>query len=80
MFVLCRRTLYDEYNDEEIVLSKEEIAMIQRIRQGKIPHAEVNPHEPYVDWFEYEDKGQPLSAAPEPKRRFIPSKWEAKQV
>ncbi|GAQ87594.1 WD40 repeat nucleolar protein Bop1 [Klebsormidium nitens] len=74
------RTLYDEYNDEDIVLSKEEIAMIQRIRQGKIPHAEVNPHEPYVDWFEFEDKGQPLSGAPEPKRRFIPSKWEAKQV
>lgn len=35
---------------------------------------------PYVDWFEYEDKGHPLSAAPEPKRRFIPSKWEAKKV
>eukprot|EP00897_Mesotaenium_endlicherianum_P008633 jgi/Mesen1/7799/ME000408S06906 len=33
---------------------------------------------PYVDWFEYEDKGHPLSSAPEPKRRFIPSKWEAK--
>lgn len=54
--------------------------MIQRIRQGKIPHAEVNPYEPYIDWFEYEDKGQPLSGAPEPKRRFVPSKWEAKQV
>lgn len=26
--------MYDEYNDEEIVLSKEEMRMIQRIRQG----------------------------------------------
>lgn len=33
-----------------------------------------------MDWFEYEDKGHPLSNAPEPKRRFIPSKWEAKKV
>ena len=28
------RTVYDEYNDEEIVLSKEEMRMIQRIRAG----------------------------------------------
>lgn len=36
--------------------------------------------QPYVDWFNWEDKGHPLSSAPEPKRRFIPSKWEAKKV
>jgi hypothetical protein len=28
------RTVYDEYNDEEIELSKEEMRMIQRIRAG----------------------------------------------
>ena len=28
--------MYDEYNDEEIVLSKEEMRMIQRIRQGAL--------------------------------------------
>lgn len=72
--------VYDEYNDEEVELTKDEINMIRRLRQGKIPHADVNPYEPYVDWFEYEDKGHPLSSAPEPKRRFIPSKWEAKKV
>lgn len=27
-------TLYDEYNDEEITLTKDEIRMIQRIRKG----------------------------------------------
>eukprot|EP00898_Chlorokybus_atmophyticus_P006593 jgi/Chlat1/6935/Chrsp52S06612 len=74
------RTVYDEYNDEDIVLNAEEVQMIQRIREGKFPHAEINPYEPYVDWFEYEDGIHPLSNAPEPKRRFIPSKWEAKQV
>ena len=35
------RTIYDEYNDEEITLSKEEIELIQRIRQGQFPHVEV---------------------------------------
>jgi len=37
--------VYDEYNDEEVELTKEEVDMIRRIRQGKIPHADVNPYE-----------------------------------
>ena len=36
------RTIYDEYNDEEITLSKEEVELIQRIRKGQFPHVEVN--------------------------------------
>jgi len=36
------RTIYDEYNDEQITLSKEEIALIKRIRQGRFPHVEVS--------------------------------------
>ncbi|KAH7294169.1 hypothetical protein KP509_28G059200 [Ceratopteris richardii] len=75
-----RRKIYDEYNDEEVELTKEEVDMIRRIRAGRIPHAEVNAYEPYVDWFDWDGKGHPLSNAPEPKRRFIPSKWEAKKV
>ena len=35
------RTIYDEYNDEDIVLSKEELQMVQRIREGRFPHVEV---------------------------------------
>lgn len=74
------RKVYDEYNDEEVELTKDEIKFISRLRKGTIPHADVNPYEPYVDWFDWKDKGHPLSNAPEPKRRFIPSKWEAKKV
>ncbi|XP_024518747.1 ribosome biogenesis protein BOP1 homolog isoform X1 [Selaginella moellendorffii] len=72
--------VYDEYNDEYVELTKEEMGMISRIRQGKLPHAEVDAYQPYVDWFDWDGKGHPLSNAPEPKRRFIPSKWEAKKV
>lgn len=43
--LVIRRKVYDEYNDEEVELTKEEIDMIRRLRQGKIPHAEVNPYE-----------------------------------
>jgi hypothetical protein len=35
------RTIYDPYNDEEITLSREELAMVMRIRSGQFPHVEV---------------------------------------
>ncbi|KNA05010.1 hypothetical protein SOVF_194350 isoform C [Spinacia oleracea] len=74
------RRFVDEYNDEEVELTKDEIKMIRRIMKGKTPHAEADPYAPYVDWFDWEGKGHPLSNAPEPKRRFIPSKSEAKKI
>lgn len=77
---LAWRTVYDKYNDEEIVLSKEEIRMIQNIRAGRFPHSEVDPYPDENDWFTRHREYMPLSAAPEPKRRFTPSKWEEKKV
>ena len=40
------RTIYDEYNDEDIVLSKQELQMVQRIREGRFPHVEVGHRMP----------------------------------
>ncbi|RWR95943.1 ribosome biogenesis protein BOP1 isoform X1 [Cinnamomum micranthum f. kanehirae] len=74
------RKVYDEYNDEEVELTKQETKLIRRMLKGRTPHAEVDPYAPYVDWFVWDDKKHPLSNAPEPKRRFIPSKWESKKV
>ncbi|GLT85794.1 hypothetical protein SLE2022_039710 [Rubroshorea leprosula] len=74
------RKIYDEYNDEEIELTKEETRLISRMLKGKAPHADFDPYAPYVDWFKWDDAKHPLSNAPEPKRRFIPSKWENKMV
>ncbi|CAD6238548.1 unnamed protein product [Miscanthus lutarioriparius] len=74
------RKIYDEYNDEEVQITKDEAKIISRLLKGKTPHTNVDPYPDYVDWFEYEDKGHPLSSAPEPKRRFVPSKWEQKKV
>ncbi|CAN7008052.1 unnamed protein product [Brassica rapa subsp. trilocularis] len=74
------RKVYDEYNDEEVELTKEESKLIRRMLKGEAPHADFDPYAPYVDWFKWDDAIHPLSSAPEPKRRFIPSKWEAKKV
>ncbi|KAJ6711305.1 RIBOSOME BIOGENESIS PROTEIN BOP1 BLOCK OF PROLIFERATION 1 PROTEIN [Salix purpurea] len=75
-----RRKIYDEYNDEEVELTKEETKLVRRLLKGKTPHADFDPYAPYVDWFKWEDAKHPLSNAPEPKSRFIPSKSEAKKV
>ncbi|KAJ6715512.1 RIBOSOME BIOGENESIS PROTEIN BOP1 BLOCK OF PROLIFERATION 1 PROTEIN [Salix viminalis] len=74
------RKIYDEYNDEEVELTKEETKLVRRMLKGKTPHADFDPYAPYVDWFKWEDAKHPLSNAPEPKSRFIPSKSEAKKV
>ncbi|KAJ9158969.1 hypothetical protein P3X46_024506 [Hevea brasiliensis] len=73
------RKIYDEYNDEVVELTKEEIKVIRRLVKGKAPHLDFDPYPTYSDWFKWDAK-HPLSNAPEPKRRFTPSKWEAKMV
>ncbi|CAH9081688.1 unnamed protein product [Cuscuta epithymum] len=74
------RKIYDEYNDEEVELTKDEVKIIRRMMKGKAPHAAFDPYPDYVDWFAWDGAKHPLSSAPEPKRRFIPSKWESKKV
>ncbi|KAL3620828.1 Ribosome biogenesis protein 1 [Castilleja foliolosa] len=74
------RKVYDEYNDEVVELTKEETKVIGRLLKGKAPHADFDPHAPYVDWFKWDGAKHPLSNAPEPKRRFIQSKWDALKV
>ncbi|KAL9321515.1 hypothetical protein ACSQ67_013354 [Phaseolus vulgaris] len=74
------RKIYDEYNDEVVELTKDEIKLVRRLLKNQAPHSDFDPYPDYIDWYKWEDSKHPLSNAPEPKRRFIPSKWEAKKV
>jgi len=74
------RTIIDPITKKEIRLTDEEIDMIKRIQGGQFPDSNMDPYEDYVDWFSNTKMVMPLSAAPEPKRRFVPSKWEHKRV
>ena len=42
--VTFRRKIYDEYNDEEVELTKEETKLIRKLLKGKAPHAEFDPY------------------------------------
>ena len=41
----CRKKVYDAYNDEEVQLTKEDMDVLRRIREGRTPHASMNPYE-----------------------------------
>ena len=72
----------DKNTQAEKQLSPEELDLIRRLYQNENPDAGYDPYEPMVEWFTGKGKEEimPLSAAPEPKRRWIPSKWEKQKV
>jgi len=56
--LLNRRTVYDEKNDREVVLTKEDLKIIRQIKAGKSPSATYDPY-PVVFLF-------PSSSSPSP--------------
>ncbi len=44
------------------------------------PESHVDPYEPTIEWVTSEKMITPMNPAPEPKRRFLPSKWEHERV
>ncbi|KAF7728264.1 Ribosome bioproteinsis protein erb1 [Apophysomyces ossiformis] len=74
------KSVHSEKEGKDIVLKDDELDIIRRLQGGDIPDADYNPYEPTVEWFTSKTEEMPLSARPEPKRRFVPSKWEAKKI
>jgi ribosome biogenesis protein ERB1 len=74
------KTVFDMYNNREVVLSERDLEIIRRIQMGAFAHPEHDDTPDYSDYFSSIKEVMPLSAAPEPKRRFIPSKWETMRV
>jgi len=74
------RTVYDMYNDRHVVLSEREMEIIRRVQAGAFAHPEYDDTPDYIDYESSILEVMPLSAQPEPKRRFVPSKWEMMKV
>ncbi|KAG0705450.1 NUC169 domain-containing protein [Suillus ampliporus] len=75
-------TAFDKNAQMDRPLSAEELDIIRRLQAGENPDGEYDPYEPTVEWFTGKGKEEvmPLSSAPEPKRRWLPSKWEKQKV
>ncbi|WWC89811.1 ribosome biogenesis protein ERB1 [Kwoniella dendrophila CBS 6074] len=72
----------DKLLQQSVQLTDKELDIIRRLERAENPDADYDPYQPTIEWFTGEGKERimPLSAAPEPKRRFVPSKWEHKKI
>ena len=78
-----RWTVYDEENDEEVVLSKRDVQIIKNLHNGTYAHPEFNPYSDDYNTtgiFSSEIEPHPLHLGTEPKRRFLPSRWEELRI
>lgn len=74
------RTITDDLNNKQVRLSHGDLDMIQRIRKGKVADKDFNMEDESF-YYEHDTTGMehPFSTY-EPKRRFVPSKWERLKV
>jgi ribosome biogenesis protein ERB1 len=72
--------LLDKDSGTSLNISEEELELIRKIERGENTDETSNPYEPTIEWFTSKTEIMPLSAAPEPKSRFTPSKHEARRI
>lgn len=73
------RRVYDEKNDKEVVLTHNELKAIARMRAGRYPVGDVDTENELIAWSGHVMQ-HPLTSGPEPKRRFLPSRHEARLI
>jgi ribosome biogenesis protein ERB1 len=72
--------LTDPETGKPLQLSQEELEVLKKLTMNEVPEEGYDPYPEMVHYFSGKLEIMPLSAAPEPKRRFVPSKHEAKRV
>ena len=72
--------LTDPATGKPLELSQQELEVLKRIQMNEVPEENYDPYPATIEYFTSKTEQMPLSAAPEPKRRFVPSKHEAKRV
>ncbi|KCV71695.1 hypothetical protein H696_01118 [Fonticula alba] len=74
------RTVKDKYG-ASLKLSDEELQLIDRIISGRYAEQEsANMYPEMIEYYSGKPMAHPLPQPTEPKRRFIPSKWEGQKV
>jgi len=72
--------LTDPVTGKPLALTDEELDVLKKVTRNEMPGEGYDPYPDMVEYFTNTVEPMPLSAAPEPKRRFVPSKHEAKRV
>ncbi|NWH84623.1 BOP1 protein, partial [Aegithalos caudatus] len=74
------RTVQHRQTGSELVLSEEQLELIQRLQRGNFGDVNFDPYEPSVDFFSHEVRIHPVTNRPADKRSFIPSLVEKEKV
>lgn len=74
------RTVKDNLTGQKVVLTNEDVDLIERIRNAKCPDPSYDPYAPFIDFFSYEKMIHPVTNRPETKASFIPSISEKRIV
>ncbi|PTB65650.1 BOP1NT-domain-containing protein [Trichoderma citrinoviride] len=72
--------LTDPETGKPLNLSQEELELLKKLQLNEVPSDDYDPYPDMIPYFTSIEEKMPLSAAPEPKRRFVPSKHEAKRI
>ena len=72
--------LTDPATGKPLELSVEELDVLRKVTRNEAPVEGYDPYPATIEYFTSRTEQMPLSAAPEPKRRFVPSKHEHKRV
>ncbi|KAF3932001.1 hypothetical protein ABW20_dc0103219 [Dactylellina cionopaga] len=72
--------LIDKNSGAALNLTEEELEIVKKLQRSEITQDGYDPYPDMVEYFTNTVEQMPLSSAPEPKRRFIPSKHEQKRV
>ncbi|KAJ3054622.1 Ribosome biogenesis protein erb1 [Rhizophlyctis rosea] len=73
------RTVHDPVEGKDIILSNQDLEMLKQIQSSGFPDG-YDPYQPTVEWFTSKTQLTSLNSAPEPKRRFVPSKLEGQRI
>ncbi|KAL1114975.1 hypothetical protein AAG570_007798 [Ranatra chinensis] len=74
------RTVRDSQTGQDVVLSGNDVDLIKRFEQCKIPDGTFDEYAPWIEWFTSEVLNMPLRKFPDHKRSFVPSKDEMRKV
>ena len=72
--------LTDPATGKPLELSTEELDVLRKVTRNEAPAEGYDPYPDTIEYFTSRTEHMPLSSAPEPKRRFVPSKHEYKRV
>ncbi|XP_069372671.1 ribosome biogenesis protein bop1 isoform X1 [Paralichthys olivaceus] len=74
------RTVHDKKTGSDIVLSDEQVALVNRLQKGQFGDVNFNEYQPTVEFFSNDVMLHPVTNRPADKRSFIPSLIEKEKV